>query len=175
MRVLVACEESQAVTKAFRAKGHEAYSCDIQQCALYDHIEWHIVEDARKLINGNCCFETVNGERHKIKGGWDLLIAHPPCTYLTASSAIRLFSKDHQIKDKAREAKGWEARAFFMALLEADCPPLQTPSGDLRMKHLDTTDIVIIGHNGRADHCRRGYDRQYQGQYEKKTLQSSII
>ena len=69
MRVLVACEESQAVTKAFRARGHEAYSCDIQQCALYDHIEWHILDDARTLINGNCVFRTVNGERHRIKGG----------------------------------------------------------------------------------------------------------
>lgn len=121
MRVLVACEESQAVTKAFRAKGHEAYSCDIQQCALYDHIEWHIVEDARKLINGNCCFETVNGEKHKIKGGWDLLIAHPPCTYLTAAGAIRLYNKDHTIRDYYRMANGCLARELFMTFYNARC------------------------------------------------------
>lgn len=61
MKVLVACEESQAVCKAFRARGHEAYSCDIQHCALYGDLEWHIVEDAEKLINGRCTFQTVVG------------------------------------------------------------------------------------------------------------------
>ena len=105
MRVLVACEESQAVCKAFRELGHEAYSCDLIPPSG-GVLKWHIQADARELI--------------KIK--WDLIIAHPPCTYLTASSAIRLFSPDHQIKDPAREAKGWEAREFFMAMLEADCP-----------------------------------------------------
>ena len=105
MRVLVACEESQAVCKAFRELGHEAYSCDLTPPSG-GAPQWHIQADALELI--------------KIK--WDLIIAHPPCTFLTASSAIRLFSKDHQIKDREREAKGWKARAFFMALLEADCP-----------------------------------------------------
>lgn len=121
MRVLVACEESQAVTKAFRAKGHEAYSCDIQQCALYDHIEWHIVEDARKLINGNCCFETVNGEKHKIKGGWDLLIAHPPCTYLTSCGSKHLLNNDHTVKSWDRYMKAMDAKEFFMMFLNAEC------------------------------------------------------
>ncbi len=52
MKVLVACEESQEVCKAFREKGHEAYSCDIQHCALWNHMEWHIVEDVRQIIGG---------------------------------------------------------------------------------------------------------------------------
>lgn len=121
MKVLIACEESQEVCKAFRKRGHEAYSCDIQQCALYEHIEWHIVEDARLLINGNCCFETVNGEKHKISGTWDMIIAHPPCTYLTTASAMRLYNKDHTIKDFDRLAKGCRGRELFMTFYNANC------------------------------------------------------
>lgn len=130
MRVLVACEESQAVCEAFRARGHEAYSCDIQHCALYGHLEWHIVEQAQEIINGRCSFMTVDGRRHKIEGGWDMIIAHPPCTYLTHSSAVRLFNPDHTIKDEARLQKGWEARAFFMMCLEAESPrkAIENPS-----------------------------------------------
>ena len=102
MRVLVACEESQEVCKAFRARGHEAYSCDIQDCSG-GHPEWHIKADALELI--------------KLK--WDLIIAHPPCTYLTRSSGVRLFTPDHQIKDKERYEKGIQAREFFMNLYHA--------------------------------------------------------
>lgn len=105
MRVLVACEESQAVCKAFRELGHEAYSCDIQPCSG-GHPEWHIQADATELI----------------KLRWDLIIAHPPCTFLTMAGANLLFASDHTVKDPDREAKGWEARKFFMAFLNADCP-----------------------------------------------------
>ena len=80
MTVLVACEESQTVCKAFREKGHEAYSCDIVDCSG-GHPEWHIMQDVIPLLNGNCEFETVDGTKHKIEGKWDLIIAHPPCTY----------------------------------------------------------------------------------------------
>jgi hypothetical protein len=68
MRVLVACEESQRVTSAFRKRGHEAYSCDVQTCALYDHLEWHILDDARKVINGHCSFMTMDGNTHILRG-----------------------------------------------------------------------------------------------------------
>ena len=78
MRVLVACEESQAVTKEFRAKGHEAYSCDIQECSG-GHPEWHCREDVLPLLNGNCKFKTCDGKEHEIKGKWDMVIAFPPC------------------------------------------------------------------------------------------------
>ena len=105
MRVLVACEESQAVCTAFRERGHEAYSCDIQPCSG-GHPEWHIQADATELI----------------KLRWDLIIAHPPCTFLTMAGANLLFASDHTVKDPDREAKGWEARKFFMAFLNADCP-----------------------------------------------------
>lgn len=104
MRVLVACEESQEVCKAFRALGHEAYSCDIQECSG-GHPEWHIKGDARELL----------------KLPWDLIIAHPPCTFLSSVGASRLFNPDHSIKDRERERAGWEARAFFMTFLEAEC------------------------------------------------------
>lgn len=60
MKVLVACEESQEVCKAFRAKGHEAYSCDIQECSG-GHPEWHIMGDVLQYINGYCDFITVGG------------------------------------------------------------------------------------------------------------------
>ena len=68
MRVLIACEESQTVCKAFRAKGHEAYSCDILPCSG-GHPEWHYQCDIFEVINK----------------GWDLMVAHPPCTFLTGS------------------------------------------------------------------------------------------
>lgn len=84
MRVLVACEESQRVCAAFRELGHEAYSCDIIDCSG-GHPEWHIKWDALALINGNCSFLTCDGQLHSIDGKWDLLIAHPPCTYLTVT------------------------------------------------------------------------------------------
>lgn len=120
MKVLVACEESQAVCKAFRERGHEAYSCDIQECSG-GHPEWHIQGDVLSLINGNCTFTTVGGGTHTIVGKWDLLIAFPPCTYLTSASSVRLFTHSGSIKDYGRFEKGKEAAEFFMAFLNADC------------------------------------------------------
>lgn len=119
MRVLIACEESQTECMAFRALGHEAYSCDIQEPSG-GHPEWHILGDALETMS---CGQitTMDGQTHDIPG-WDLMIAHPPCTYLTAAGAIRLFNADHTVKDWTREKKGWEAKAFFTALLAADIP-----------------------------------------------------
>lgn len=114
MNVLIACEESQAVCKAFREKGHNAFSCDIQECSG-GHPEWHIKGDALPLINGNCEFTTVDGTKHIIDGKWDLLIAHPPCTHLAVSGA-RWFKqgvKPLYLQDEAAE--------FFMEFINADC------------------------------------------------------
>ena len=119
MKVLVACEESQAVCIAFRELGHEAYSCDIQDCSG-GHPEWHIKGDVLPLLNGSCTFRTADAHTHTQSGPWDLLIAHPPCTYLTSAGAVRLFGSDHRIKDKSREHKGWEARRFFMMCLSSN-------------------------------------------------------
>lgn len=119
MKVLVACEESQTVCKAFREKGHEAYSCDIMECSG-GHNEWHIMQDVIPLLNGNCEFETVDGTKHKIEGKWDLIIAHPPCTYLTNAGACRMYPQKGKI-DTNRFAKAMDAKKFFMAFLNAEC------------------------------------------------------
>ena len=81
VKVLIACEESQRVCSAFRELGHEAYSCDIQKCSG-GHPEWHICNDALDIINGNTDFFTTDGKLHTVNK-WDLIIAHPPCTYLS--------------------------------------------------------------------------------------------
>lgn len=118
MRVLVACEESQAVTKELRRLGHEAYSCDIIECSG-GHPEWHIKGDALRLINGNCAFTTCDGEQHHISERWDMLIAHPPCTYLSNAGARWLYAGKKL--NEERYQLGLEAKAFFLAFLNADC------------------------------------------------------
>lgn len=100
--MLVACEESQEVCKAFRALGHEAYSCDVQPCSG-GHPEWHIQVNAIELL--------------KIR--WDLIIAHPPCTYMAASGAVRM--KAHGELVKQRYEKAMQAKEFFMKFYNADC------------------------------------------------------
>ncbi len=89
MKVLVACEESQAVTKELRNLGHEAYSCDIEPCSG-GHPEWHIQADVIPLLNGDCSFRTVGGMEHRIDEKWDMIIAFPPCTYMTNAGAVRM-------------------------------------------------------------------------------------
>lgn len=103
MRVLAACEESQAVCKAFRELGHEAYSCDIEPCTG-GHPEWHIQVDVLELL--------------KMK--WDMIIAFPPCTYMTNASAVRM--RVNGVIQEERYQKAMEAKAFFMRFYNADCP-----------------------------------------------------
>ena len=102
LKVLVACEESQEVCKAFRERGHEAYSCDMQPCSG-GHPEWHLMVDALEML----------------KLRWDLIIAHPPCTYLTNASAVRM--RVGGAIQEARFQKAMEAKEFFMRFLNADC------------------------------------------------------
>ena len=104
MKVLVACEESQAVTIELRRLGHEAYSCDIIPCSG-GHPEWHLRQDVIPLL----------------KEKWDMIIAFPPCTYLSNAGACRLYPKKGQI-DIERYNKGLEAKEFFLKFLNADCP-----------------------------------------------------
>lgn len=118
MKILVACEESQTVCKAMRKLGHEAYSADIQKPSG-NHPEWHILGDVLPLINGNCRFHTMDDKRHKINGKWDLLIAHPPCTYLTSAGACRLISKGKL--NQERLENGLAAKDFFLKFYYADC------------------------------------------------------
>lgn len=120
MKILVACEESEAVCKEFRKLGHEAYSCDIIECSG-GHPEWHIMQDVLPLLNGSCAFRTMDGESHTVEGKWDMIVAFPPCTYLTKAGACRLYPKKGQM-DMERYQKGLAAREFFQKFLNADCP-----------------------------------------------------
>ena len=103
MRVLVACEESQEVCKAFRALGHEAYSCDLEPCSG-GHPEWHLQVDALEML----------------KMHWDMILAFPPCTYLSNAGAKHLF-RGGQLNQE-RYQKGLAAKAFFLKFLDSDCP-----------------------------------------------------
>lgn len=113
MKILVACEESQAVTKELRALGHEAYSCDIIDQSG-GHPEWHIMQDVLPLLNGRCSFTTTDGSAHSISGKWDMILAFPPCTHLAVSGA-RHFEK------KRADGRQREGIEFFCAFLQADC------------------------------------------------------
>lgn len=103
MKVLVACEESQAVTIELRKLGHEAYSCDIEPCSG-GHPEWHLQQDVTPLL----------------KEKWDMIIAFPPCTYLSNAGARHLYPKG--ILNEERYKKGLQAKEFFMQFYNADCP-----------------------------------------------------
>lgn len=120
MRVLVACEESQAVCKAFRERGHEAYSADIQECSG-GHPEWHICGDCIPYLNGNCNFITQGGQWVHIEGRWDLIIAHPPCTYLTVTGNRYFNTETYGKKAEKRWKDRVEAAVFFMRFVAADC------------------------------------------------------
>ena len=101
MRILVACEESQAITKELRELGHEAYSCDLLDCSG-GHPEWHYKDDVFNVIDY----------------GWDMMIAHPPCTYLAVSGARWLYNKDGT-KNQDRWDKQKEALDFVQRLMDA--------------------------------------------------------
>lgn len=133
MKVLVACEESQEVCKAFREKGHEAYSCDILDCSG-GHPEWHIKGDVLPLLNGKCEFTDMRGGCHSIENKWDMVIAFPPCTHLAVSGA-RHFKKK---REDGRQREGIE---FFCKFLNIDCDkvvienPVGIISGDYVKEH----------------------------------------
>jgi hypothetical protein len=133
MNILVACEESQAVTKELRLLGHAAYSCDIIDQSG-GHPEWHIMQDVLPLLNGNCQFKTTDGAEHAVLGKWDLLIAFPPCTHLAVSGAR------HFERKRADGSQRW-GLDFFCQFLTADCDriaienPVGIISGDYIPKH----------------------------------------
>ena len=104
IKILVACEESQRVTIELRKLGHEAYSCDIEPCSG-GHPEWHLQQDVLPLLEEK----------------WDMIIAFPPCTYLTAAGACRMYPTKGCI-DTQRLEKAQEARQFFLTILQSNCP-----------------------------------------------------
>lgn len=120
MKVLIACEESQAVCTAFRSRGHEAYSCDILPCSG-GHPEWHINCDVLPLLPGNCEFITADGTKHEINGRWDMIIAHPPCIYLCLSGQRWYDTEKYGGAALERAEKRRDAVEFFMRFVNADC------------------------------------------------------
>lgn len=118
MKILAACEESQEVCRAFRAKGHEAYSADIQEPSG-GHPEWHILGDVIPIIGGKCEFYTMDGMKHIMNDQWDMIIAFPPCTYLTNAGAVRMRVNGKIVAERYKKAV--EAREFFMKFYNAPC------------------------------------------------------
>lgn len=135
MKVLVACEESQRVCIAFRDKGHEAYSCDIQECSG-GNPEWHILGDCIPILNGNCTFTTQDGQSHTIDSKWDLIIAHPPCTRLCNSGQRWLYWGDEVYRNRKKKEQD-DAIDFFMVFVNADCDKIaiENPSGIMSTKY----------------------------------------
>ena len=128
MRVLVACEESQTVCKAFRERGHEAYSCDIQMCSG-GHPEWHICGNALEILGGGW-ITTTDMRIHEIEK-WDLMIAHPPCTYLTVTGNSWFDVEKYGKKAQKRWLDRCEAIALFMqfALAPIERIAVENPVG----------------------------------------------
>lgn len=128
LNILVACEESQAVCKAFRKLGHNAYSCDLLDCSG-EHPEWHFNHDVTKVLDQSD-LTLQNGEKAKIKGDWDIMIGHPPCTYLAVSGARWYYHPDDaglpveqrrphpRFPNRAQDRE--DGAAFFMLLANAN-------------------------------------------------------
>lgn len=127
LNILVACEESQAVTKEFRLLGHNAYSCDLLPCSG-GHPEWHFNMDVFKVIKNKGGL-LQDGDKIKINGKWDIMIAHPPCTFLAVSGARWYYHPEDKMKpieqrrphprflNRAKDRD--EALDFFIKLCEA--------------------------------------------------------
>lgn len=120
MKILIACEESQAVCKAFRAKGHEAYSCDILPCSG-GHPEWHLQQDIVPLLEQE----------------WDMIIAFPPCTHLAVSGAA-------WFEEKRKDGRQQEGIDFFMKFANVKCPRvvIENPVG-IMSSHYRKPDQII--------------------------------
>lgn len=142
LRVLVACEESQAVCKAFRELGHKAFSCDIQDCSG-GHPEWHIKMDCLKVLNLPI---------------WDLVIAHPPCTYLTVAGNRWFDVNRYGQKAKVRIVNRWEAESFFFDFVNCRCERvcIENPVGVMSSIYKRPTQIIQpyqFGHKVRKKTC----------------------
>ena len=134
MKILVACEESQVVTKEFRERGHEAYSCDIELCSG-GHPEWHLQQDVAPVL----------------KEGWDMLLAFPPCTHLAVSGA-RWFA------EKRIDGRQQEGIDFFMQFANVDCPrvAIENPVGIMSTVWRKPDQIIqpwMFGHPERKATC----------------------
>lgn len=152
MKVLVACEESQRVCTAFRERGHEAYSCDII-APSGGHPEWHILWDCLKILNGGA-FVTMDGTIHEIPY-WDLVIAHPPCTYLTVSANKYYEVAQYGNKARQRQRDRYKAIVFFMQLMSATAEKVavENPVGIMSGAYRKPDQIIQPYEYG--DHARK--------------------
>ncbi|OED34299.1 hypothetical protein AB832_07795 [Flavobacteriaceae bacterium (ex Bugula neritina AB1)] len=127
MKVLVACEESQAVTKELRKLGHEAFSCDILPCSG-GHPEWHLQQDVTELL----------------KQSWDIIIAFPPCTYLTVTGNRWFNIERYGEKAIKRHANRKKAISFFMMFANANCSKIaiENPVGIMSTKYRKPDQII---------------------------------
>lgn len=128
MKILIACEESQIVCKAFRNVGHQAYSCDIKECSG-GHPEWHIQDDIRNVLNND----------------WDMMIAHPPCTHLAVSGA-------KHFKQKQQDGRQYAAIEFFMLFANSNIPKIciENPVGIMSKIYRKPDQIIQPYHFGHA-------------------------
>ena len=143
MNVLIACEESQKVCMEFRKLGHRAFSCDIVECSG-GHPEWHIQGDCLPLLNGCCKFKSADGKVHSIERKWDLIIAHPPCTYLTVTGNRWFNVEKYGEKAIKRIADREEAAKFFMTFVNADCDKIaiENPIGFMNTYYRKPDQII---------------------------------
>jgi hypothetical protein len=154
MKILVACEESQAVTIELRRLGHEAYSCDIIECSG-GHPEWHIKDDVLPLLNPDVhtlhdCqyfgfhFRTMDGIKHRVRGKWDMIIAFPPCTYLTVTGNRWFNVERYGEKAIQRQKDREEAIKFFMAFANADCDriAIENPIGVMSTAYRKPNQVI---------------------------------
>lgn len=152
MRILVACEESQAITKELRKLGHDAFSCDLLPCSG-GHPEWHFKEDVFKIIE-NHGGKLQSGKKNISKKQWEMMIAHPPCTFLAVSGARWYYhpeDKDMPFKNRRphprfpnRANDRDEALEFFIKLCEAPIEKIavENPVGIVNTKYKKPTQTV---------------------------------
>lgn len=143
MNILVGCEESQVVTIELRRLGHRAFSCDLIECSG-GHPEWHIMQDVLPLLDGDCEFWTTDGTGHTVSGKWDMIIAFPPCTYLTVTGNrwfnVERYGQAAVMRMQLRE----EAIEFFLAFAKARCSriAIENPVGVMSTRYRKPDQIV---------------------------------
>ncbi len=158
LNILVACEESQTVCKEFRKLGHIAFSSDLLDCSG-GHPEWHFNHDVLEVIkNGGGVLQ--NGEEAYIQGDWDIMIAHPPCTFLAVSGAKWYYHPEDKglpVEERRphpnfpnRAADREDGANFFVKLMEADIPfiALENPVGIMNTRYRKPDQVVQPYHFG---------------------------
>jgi len=157
LNILIACEESQAVCTEMRRLGHRAFSCDIEPCSG-GHPEWHIWGDCLPILDGNRKFITADGKVHEIGGRWDMIIAHPPCTFLTSTgnSWFNVSKYGDNAVERARERE--RAFEFFMLFVKADCDriAIENPVGYVSTHYRKPDQIIqpyMFGDDARKATC----------------------